>query len=71
MVKHSITLSGHRTSLSLEQPFWDELQRIAKIEQKTMAGLIGEIDRARIKQPHPPNLSSALRLYVLDWVKNH
>lgn len=60
VVKHSVTIGGHSTSVSLEQPFWDELSRIASRNGSTLSELIAEIDEAR-----GTNLSSALRLYVL------
>ena len=65
--KHSATLHGHRTSFSLEEPFWEEINRIAGLRSIALARLIAEIDDARTPGS---NLSSALRLYVLEWVKN-
>lgn len=64
--KHSATLHGHRTSFSLEDAFWDELKAIAAARAMPLAALIAEIDDAR--EPES-NLSSALRVYVLNWVK--
>ncbi|ATN34819.1 aryl-sulfate sulfotransferase [Rhizobium sp. ACO-34A] len=64
--KHSITLRGHRTSFSLENPFMDELRVIADERDLALAALITEIDE--IRDP-TANLSSALRLYVLNWLK--
>ncbi|MGO4439554.1 ribbon-helix-helix domain-containing protein [Rhizobium sp. RAF56] len=64
--KHSATLHGHRTSFSLEDAFWDELQAIARARGLSLAALIREIDDAR--EPES-NLSSALRLHVLSWIK--
>lgn len=66
--KHSITLHGHRTSLSLEDAFWAELRLIAAARALSLAALIAEIDDAR---GGSGNLSSALRLHVLDWLKNN
>ena len=63
VVKHSVTIRGHRTSLSLEQPFFDRLMAIAARRQMSLAALIAEIDDAR---PKDANLSSALRIFVLD-----
>ncbi|MGF1608189.1 MAG: ribbon-helix-helix domain-containing protein [Kiloniellales bacterium] len=60
MRKHSITIAGHRTSLSLEDDFWDELKRLARARGLSLNALVEEID-ARSSG----NLSSALRLYVL------
>ncbi|MEQ1950426.1 ribbon-helix-helix domain-containing protein [Mesorhizobium yinganensis] len=64
--KHSVSIRGHRTSYSLEQPFFDELARIAGLRGVPLAALIAEIDEGR---PREANLSSAIRVYVLDWVK--
>jgi predicted DNA-binding ribbon-helix-helix protein len=58
--KRSLTIAGHRTSLSLEPEFWQALQDAAQSERKTVAGLVGEVDRTR----GPRNLSSAVR----DWL---
>jgi len=59
--KRSLTIAGHRTSVSLEDAFWAGLKQIAAREQKTLAALIAEIDSRRGGN----NLSSALRLHVL------
>ncbi len=59
--KYSVTIAGHRTSISLEPPFWEALQTLADKRRMTLAALITEIDRDR-----GGNLSSALRLYVLE-----
>lgn len=66
MVKRSVTIHGHRTSFSLEQPFFDELQAIARSRSITLATLVAEIDATRRKDA---NLSSAIRLHVLEWAK--
>lgn len=66
VVKRSVTIRGHRTSYSLEQPFADDLALIATERGLSLAALIAEIDAAR---PRDSNLSSALRLHVLDWAK--
>jgi len=64
--KHSATLHGHRTSFSLEEPFWEELNRIAASRAISLARLIAEIDDSRTDGS---NLSSALRVHVLEWVR--
>ncbi|RWX78450.1 aryl-sulfate sulfotransferase [Neorhizobium lilium] len=64
--KHSATLHGHRTSFSLEDEFWLELKAIAGSRNISLAALIAEVDDARSESN---NLSSALRLYVLAWLK--
>ena len=64
MKKRSVSISGHRTSLSLEDEFWKELSRIAWLRGTSVAGLIAEIDNSR-----SGGLSSAVRLFVLDMLK--
>lgn len=66
--KHSATLHGHRTSFSLEDAFWEELKAIAEARGLSQAALISEIDDQR---PPDSNLSSALRIYVLQWLKRN
>ncbi|MBD9372858.1 ribbon-helix-helix domain-containing protein [Rhizobium sp. ARZ01] len=64
--KHSATLHGHRTSFSLEEPFWLELKAIAADRGIPLAALLSEIDDARSPES---NLSSALRVHVLETMK--
>ena len=66
VVKRSVSIRGHRTSYSLEKPFHDELARIGAERAIAIAQLIAEVDETRSKDS---NLSSALRLYVLDWYR--
>lgn len=61
--KHSLTLRGHRTSVSLETEFWKAFLEIAKAKGKTINGLAAEIDEARGSDT---GLASAIRLYVLQ-----
>lgn len=65
--KHSVTLHGHRTSFSLEDAFWSEIQAIAKARNMTLAALLRDIDETRLQDT---NLSSAIRIYVLHWIKD-
>lgn len=67
MAKRSITIAGHRTSISLEEPFWQALAEIAAVKSMSVAALVVEIDRARVAEL---NLSSAIRLFVLDWFRS-
>ena len=60
-VKRSVAVAGHRTSVSLEAPFWDALKDIAVIRGVSVQALIGEIDAGR----GGANLSSAIRVFVL------
>ncbi|MFB9138724.1 ribbon-helix-helix domain-containing protein [Maritalea porphyrae] len=66
MKKRSITIAGHRTSVALEQEFWSEIDDLAKERSLTLSQLIEEIDEARTTE----NLASALRLAVLENLKN-
>ncbi|MEM6661040.1 MAG: ribbon-helix-helix domain-containing protein [Pseudomonadota bacterium] len=65
-VKRSVTLQGHRTSVSLEEPFWAEFQRIARCRGRSINALAAELDAARLP---PASLASAIRLFVLAEVK--
>ena len=67
-VKRSVSIRGHRTSLSLEPEFWDALKGIADAQGKSLAGLIAEVDAARGATPQS-NLSSALRVFVLNALR--
>ncbi len=65
IAKHSLTIAGHRTSISLESAFWDALRDIARTRGLSLATLIGEIDAGR----GTANLSSAIRVYVLTQLR--
>ncbi|MDE2447028.1 MAG: ribbon-helix-helix domain-containing protein [Alphaproteobacteria bacterium] len=60
-LKRSLTIAGHRTSLSLEAEFWDVLKQFAEKDHKTIAALVAEIDLTRGSR----NLSSAIRVWIL------
>ena len=64
-LKRSLTIAGHRTSLSLEPEFWQALQDIARTEKKTLASIVGELDRTRGSR----NLSSAIRVWLFRRAK--
>jgi predicted DNA-binding ribbon-helix-helix protein len=64
--KHSIAIRGHRTSFSLEDAFYMELVGIAAERGMPLAALVAEIDANR---PRDANLSSALRIHVLEWLR--
>ena len=59
--KRSLTIAGHRTSLSLEPEFWEALTQAAAARKMPLARLVAEIDRSRGEQ----NLSSAIRVWLL------
>ena len=64
--KHSLTLAGHRTSISLEPAFWDAFVACADRRGISIAALAGEIDAERIgRHGGAVNLSAAIRLHVL------
>ena len=62
IVKRSIVIGGHKTSVSLEDAFWSDLKNIAQTKQETLTKLVETIDKTRDQN----NLSSAIRLYVLE-----
>ncbi len=62
VVKRSIVIAGHKTSVSLEDAFWQSLKEIANRRELTLSDLVASIDTDR----HNGNLSSAIRLFVLD-----
>ena len=64
-VKHSVTLRGHRTSVSLEPEFWGAFREIADQSDKTLNGLAIEIDEAR----GDVGLASAIRVFVLKTIQ--
>lgn len=66
VVKRSIVIAGHKTSVSLEDAFWSELKDIAEQKEQTLSAVVGDIDTRR----HQGNLSSAIRLFVLDNARN-
>lgn len=61
VAKRSLSIAGHRTSISLEEPFWECLRRLAAIRGMSVQRLVGEIDAGRGRA----NLSSAIRVAVL------
>lgn len=66
VLKRSVSIAGHRTSISLEEPFWEGLREIAERENRSVQSLIGRIDAERGEQ----NLSSAIRVFVLNDLRS-
>ncbi len=64
-VKRSFALQGHRTSISLEQPFWEALKEAAALEGLSLAALVARIDENR----NGCGLSGAVRIWILDYVR--
>ena len=63
--KHSITIAGHRTSISLDDTVWKALGELAQTKSRSIAALVSEIDRTRGAK----SLSAAIRRYVLERVR--
>jgi len=61
VIKRSVIIDGHKTSVSLEDPFWNDLKEIAYVQRMSRSAVIGEIDKAREQK----NLSSADRKSVV------
>jgi predicted DNA-binding ribbon-helix-helix protein len=68
--KRSIMIAGHRTSVSLEEAFWSDLKEIAHSQEATLSELVAKIDETR-QTRQQTNLSSAIRLYVLEHFRRH
>lgn len=67
LVKRSVTLAGHRTSISLEAAFWHRLQQLAAERGRSLNALVAEIDAARTASGGG-SLSGAIRVWVLEQV---
>jgi predicted DNA-binding ribbon-helix-helix protein len=68
--KRSVTIARHRTSITLEDAFWQALAGIAREEGRSIASLVGEIDRGRGEPGRAEaSLSAAIRIYVLERVR--
>lgn len=67
VVKRSIALAGRKTSISLEDAFWEGLRDIAGARRTTLSNLVASIDSER----QNGNLSSAIRLFILEYYQQH
>lgn len=65
-MKRSITIAGHATSISLEPVFWSALETAARVRELPVSALVARIDAERIAQAQPPNLASALRVWLFE-----
>jgi predicted DNA-binding ribbon-helix-helix protein len=63
-IKRSVTIAGHETSVSLEPLFWEGLSEAARLLNLPVNALIARIDAERIEAADPPNLASALRVWL-------
>jgi predicted DNA-binding ribbon-helix-helix protein len=67
VVKRSVVIAGHKTSVSLEDAFWKALREIAAARKMTLSDLVSSIDAER----KHANLSSAIRLFILEFHRSH
>ena len=68
VVKRSVVFNGHKTSVSLEDAFWNDLKEIARTQRATLSTVIMGIDKGR---QQGSNLSSAIRVFVFEQVRAH
>lgn len=62
-------IAGHATSISLEPIFWDALREAAEAEGVPLNALVARIDAARVEEADPPNLGSAVRVWLFERVR--
>jgi predicted DNA-binding ribbon-helix-helix protein len=67
VTKRSVEIAGHKTSISLEDAFWSDLRKIANAKNASLSNVVAEIDKTR----QQGNLSSAIRLFVLDQIRTY
>lgn len=65
LLKRSLTIKGHRTSIALEQEFWEELERLARLRGQSIPTLIAEIDQRRMLDAPDASLASSIRVFAL------
>jgi predicted DNA-binding ribbon-helix-helix protein len=65
-VKRSVMIAGHATSISLEPVFWEALREAAEAEALPLNALVARIDAERVAAAHPPNLASAIRVWLFE-----
>ncbi|MBM3468030.1 MAG: ribbon-helix-helix domain-containing protein [Alphaproteobacteria bacterium] len=68
LIKRSVVISGHATSVTLEAEFWEALREIAVVDGLSIAALIRQVDKD-IPVPRSHNLSSALRVFILKRIQ--
>lgn len=64
--KRSVLISGHATSISMEDAFWTHLSDLAGRRGQSVNALVAQIDEARVADPDTPNLSGAIRIWILS-----
>ena len=65
-LKRSMMIAGHATSISLEPVFWEALRAAAEEEAVPLSALVARIDAERVEAPQPPNLASAIRVWLFE-----
>ncbi|HEX8064409.1 MAG TPA: ribbon-helix-helix domain-containing protein [Allosphingosinicella sp.] len=65
-IKRSVMIAGHATSISLEPAFWEALKAAAEAEDVPLSALVARIDAKRIQTRDPPNLGSAIRVWLFE-----
>ncbi len=68
-VKHSVTIAGHQSSISLEPIFWDALREAAAEKGVALNALVESIDTERIRSETPPGLAGAIRIWLMEREK--
>ena len=69
-VKRSMMIAGHATSISLEPVFWEALREAADAEGVPLNALVARIDAERVEAGDPPNLGSALRVWLFERARS-
>lgn len=70
IIKRSVMIAGHASSVTIEEPFWEVFKEIAKAQGKSINTLVTELDDVRPQDGSGANLSSAIRLYVLHSLQS-
>ncbi|MBV9842185.1 MAG: ribbon-helix-helix domain-containing protein [Sphingomonadaceae bacterium] len=65
-IKRSVMIAGHATSVTLEPLFWQALEEAAAADALPLSALVARIDAARVTQGDPPNLASAIRVWLFE-----
>jgi predicted DNA-binding ribbon-helix-helix protein len=69
-VKRSMMIAGHATSISLEPVFWAALREAAEAEKVPLNALVARIDAERVEARDPPNLGSAIRVWLFERARS-
>jgi len=69
-VKRSVMIAGHATSISLEPIFWEALRESAAEEGLPLSALVARLDAKRIQAADPPNLASAIRVWLFERARS-